>query len=71
MDKIKVGDKFQIKSKVYKFNGKFRKLIVTDVLDTGIDFTDAEDFGKKHAARDFIGFESLEVYRKFGEVVGI
>lgn len=71
MNKINIGDKFQIKSKIYKHNGKYRKLIVTEVLDNGVDFTDVEDFGKKHAARDFISFESLEIYRKFGEVFGI
>jgi hypothetical protein len=71
MSKIKVGDKFQIKSKIYKFNGKFRKLVVTRILDTGFDFTDVEDFDKKHRSDEFMGFDGLEIYRGFGEVVGL
>jgi hypothetical protein len=69
MSNWKVGQKFQIKSKVYKFNGKYRKLIVTRVLETGIDFTDVEDFGKPYASKDFIGYGSLKIYKQLKEFV--
>lgn len=71
MNKIKVGDKFQIKSKVYRFNGAYRKLIVTRILDTGFDFTDEETVGTWHSVSEFMSYDGLEIYRKLSKVIGI